>query len=224
MVDNNKLQSRFSERINNSDKNYTEKLDIRELKILTRLFATFILASDSETLFIIDQHAAHERVNYERFKKSLKYGDIEAQGLLMPYLFSPPAAVGDLNAYTPFFSRLGYEIDEFGENTWAARSFPAFVSYSEGEAFLMECMAALGEEKYSKKLEEEKRISYEATERIMMRACKASVKANQSLSDEECAALLEALSKCDNPYTCPHSRPVMLKLAQSDIERLFKRS
>ena len=66
-------------------------------------------------------------------------------------------------------------------------------------------------------------MSTAAAERIMMRACKASVKANRSLSDEEISSLLNALSECDNPYTCPHGRPVLLKLTRGDIEKLFKR-
>ncbi|MCL2110856.1 MAG: DNA mismatch repair endonuclease MutL [Clostridiales bacterium] len=198
---------------------YLATLDINGLRVLAVLFATYILASDGEAFYIIDQHAAHERVNFERFRWAYARSEVEMQELLTPYLFTPPATLRDLTSYVAVLGRIGYEVDEFGDNTWAARTFPAFISHAEGEAFLLECLEALGGED-----EGPEDISAAAMERIMMRACKAAVKANRTLADEECAALLAALSECANPYTCPHGRPVFLKLTRGDIERLFKRA
>ena len=204
---------------NTEGPHYEGMLDIQGLGVLATLFATYILATDGGAFYIIDQHAAHERVNYERFSGAIGQGGIAAQGLLAPYLFTLPATLADLTEYLGFFAKIGYEIDEFGDRTWAARTFPAFVAFEEGEAFLIETLAALGDEKGR-----ETGISAAAAERVMMRACKASVKANRELSGEEGEALLDALSKCENPYTCPHGRPVFLKLTRGDIERLFKRA
>ena len=202
----------------NLDTHYSQTLNIQNLRVLATLFATYMLATDGDAFYIIDQHAAHERVNFERFSNAVKNKDIVVQGLLAPYLFTIPAALGNMVEYTEFFAGLGFEIDEFGEKTWAARSFPAFVSFEEGEAFLLETLDALCDEKGK-----EAGISAAAEERVMMRACKAAVKGNMELSDEEGMALLEALSRCENPFTCPHGRPVFLKLTRGDIERLFKR-
>ena len=212
MVDDKKFQL-FKE---NVEDHYDNALVIHDLEPLATLFATYILATAGISAYIIDQHAAHERINYERFMGAYEQGETAMQTLLTPYLFTPPAASGDLTQYVDLFERLGYEIDEFGENTWAARTFPAFFMAEEAEGFLLESIEALGEEKAG--------VNTAAVERIMKRACKASVKANRILSDEEIKALLRDLSECRNPYTCPHGRPVFIKLTLSDIERLFKRA
>ena len=212
MLDDKKFQL-FKEDI---EDHYDNTLVIHDLVPLTTLFATYILATAGVSVYIIDQHAAHERINYERFTEAYEKGETAMQTLLTPYLFTPPVSTGDLTQYVDLFGRLGYEIDEFGENTWAARTFPAFFTTEESEGFLLESIEALGEEKAG--------ISAAAAERIMKRACKASVKANRILSDEEIEALLSDLSVCRNPYTCPHGRPVFIKLTLADIERLFKRA
>jgi len=200
----------------NTDYHYKESLNINALSVIASLFATYILATDGDVFYIIDQHAAHERVNYELFSKAYMKGEIVKQELLTPYLFEPPVTIGNLGSYIEFLEKLGYSVEEFGEKTWACRTFPAFVSQIEGEAFLSEILDALGTE--------EEVISAAAADRIMMKACKDSVKANKILSDEENKALLKELSECENPYTCPHGRPVFLKLTRKDIEKLFKRA
>ena len=214
MVDDNKLQS-FSE---STDSRYAEMLKIDSMQLLACLFATYILAADGDALYVIDQHAAHERVNYERLRKAFYSDGTTMQELLTPFVFTLPSTVGDLSKYLDFFAKLGYQIEEFGEKTWAARTFPAYISQTEAEAFLLGSLDAIGEEK------EKGQYSQAALERIMTRACKSSVKANQALSPEERKTLLDELSKCENPFTCPHGRPVFLKLTRPDIERLFKRA
>ena len=203
----------FGEKI---DINYKKSLNINSLNVISSLFATYLLATDGDAFYIIDQHAAHERVNYELFSKAYMKGEVKKQELLTPYLFDPPVTIGNLGSYIDFLEKLGYSVEEFGEKTWACRTFPAFVSQSEGEAFLIEILDALGTE--------EEVISAAAANRIMMRACKDSVKANKKLSVEENRTLLKELSECENPYTCPHGRPVFLKLKRKDIEKLFKRA
>ena len=200
---------------------YFETLKIEGLQILACLFATYVLASDGDVFYIIDQHAAHERINYERFRKAISKGDVEMQGILIPYLFTPPATIGNMASYIEFFEKIGYQIDEFGSNTWAVRTFPAFIGYTEGEAFFLECLETLGESDSSSGKGQP--VNEASLERVIRRACKASVKANMNLSENECHMLLESLAQCENPYTCPHGRPVFLKLTKKDIERLFKR-
>ncbi|MDR0876017.1 MAG: DNA mismatch repair endonuclease MutL [Clostridiales Family XIII bacterium] len=199
------------------------KLNIPSLRVLASLFAAYLLAADGDNLYLIDQHAAHERVNFERFLQKSKQGDSFSQELAAPYIFDPPpGAVSALRNRPEVFSRLGFELEEFGEGVWRATAFPAFLRFAEAEAFLAELLAAAADGDISK--DEDGAVHSVRTERLIMRACKASVKAGDLLNDGETIALLEDLSSCDNPYTCPHGRPVFLKLSKSDIERLFKRA
>jgi DNA mismatch repair protein MutL len=203
----------FAEKV---DDHYGESLNINDLRVIASLFATYLLAASGDTFYIIDQHAAHERVNYEHFRNAYKNGDILKQELLTPYMFEPPVSLEKLSSQIDFLEKLGYSVEEFGEKTWVCRTFPAFVEHIEGEAFLLETLDILGSEK--------EEISSAAADRIMMKACKDSVKANKNMSGEESSALLKELSDCENPYTCPHGRPVFLKLTRRDIEKLFKRA
>jgi DNA mismatch repair protein MutL len=189
-------------------------LCVSELRVLASLFATYLLAVGGDSFYVIDQHAAHERVNYEKFMQNSREGEVAKQELLTPYLFTAPAAaVADMEELRGLLARLGFEIDEFGENTYAARTFPAFVHYDEGVAFLGDVLADADDPR-----------NPAAVERVIMRACKSSVKANDALTEPETEALLRDLAECGNPYTCPHGRPVFLKLTKSDIERMFKRA
>ncbi|MDR1815439.1 MAG: DNA mismatch repair endonuclease MutL [Clostridiales Family XIII bacterium] len=199
-------------------------LAIDRLRVLASLFATYLLAADGDSFYIIDQHAAHERVNYEKFLRGVREKEPQRQALLTPYLFTAPASAhADFERLLPQLARLGYEIDEFGDDgTYAARTFPAFLSHAEGAAFLTEL---LGEaDAYSLKKNPTPADNAALTERLILRACKTSVKANDALTEPETAQLLNDLQNCENPYTCPHGRPVFLKLTKSDIERLFKRA
>jgi DNA mismatch repair protein MutL len=197
------------------------RLNIPSLKVLASLFASYLLADDGENLYLIDQHAAHERVNFERFLQNAAQGQDFSQELLTPYLFiPPPGALTVLRERPETFARFGFELEEFGEGVWRASSFPAFLRFAESEAFLAELLAAAAEGDFS--LDAPENIAH--TERLVMRACRAAVKAGDLLNDAEISTLLQDLSTCENPYTCPHGRPVFLKLSKSDIERLFKRA
>jgi DNA mismatch repair protein MutL len=197
------------------------RLDIPSLKVLASLFASYLLADDGENLYLIDQHAAHERVNFERFLQKSAEGQVFSQDLLTPYLFTPPpGAILALRERSEAFVRLGFALEEFGEGVWRAISFPAFLRFAESEAFLAELLAAAAEGDFTGGESE----NTARTERIVMRACRAAVKAGDLLNDAEILTLLNDLSACENPYTCPHGRPVFLKLSKSDLERLFKRA
>ncbi|GHU62860.1 DNA mismatch repair protein MutL [Clostridia bacterium] len=200
------------------------RLNLPSLTVLASLFAAYLLADDGENLYLIDQHAAHERVNYERFLHNSEKSESFGQELLSPYLFTPPpGAIPVLRRQPEPFLRLGFDLEEFGEGVWRATAFPAFLRFAEAEAFLAELLAAAAEGDFFENKPERPEHSAQ-TERLIMRACKAAVKAGDLLNDDEISTLLANLSACDNPYTCPHGRPVFLKLSKSDIERLFKRA
>ncbi|MDR1795994.1 MAG: DNA mismatch repair endonuclease MutL [Clostridiales Family XIII bacterium] len=197
-------------------------LAIDRLQVLAQLFATYLLAAGGESFYIIDQHAAHERVNYEKFLRGARAAAPPKQQLLTPHLFTVPAqGLADFGALIPQLARLGYEIEEFGDDTYAARTFPAFLRHEEAAAFLVELLDET--DRYSVK-KPGMADSAAVLERLILRACKSSVKANAQLTEPEIAGLLADLEACENPYTCPHGRPVFLKLTKQDIERLFKRA
>ncbi|MDR0852755.1 MAG: DNA mismatch repair endonuclease MutL [Clostridiales Family XIII bacterium] len=208
----------------NTDAKYNETLDIAGLSVIATLFATYILASNGDSFYIIDQHAAHERINYEKFLRSYNDREVLTQELLNLHTFTVPAvAIPHIDSYISFLKRLGYDIEEFGENTYATSTFPSFMSFDEAEVFLTDILS-LRPEDLNAAMNSDVKGPNSDVDRIIMRACKSSIKANRKLSDVEIAALLGELGACDNPYTCPHGRPVFLKLTKAEIERMFKRS
>jgi DNA mismatch repair protein MutL len=184
--------------------------DFRQIRLLGSVFGTYLIGTLDEELFLIDQHAAHERVFYEKLCDAAERGGKERQLLLTPQLLqlSPAqkAAEGD---WLPLLRSLGYAMDEFGAQTYAVREIPAFLSLSESEAVLQSILSGADSRN---------------REKLMMQACKAAVKGNQALDPQEMQALLAELSFCRRPFTCPHGRPTVLRLTQGDLERMFKRS
>ncbi|MDR1272413.1 MAG: DNA mismatch repair endonuclease MutL [Clostridiales Family XIII bacterium] len=191
---------------------------IDRLEVKAVLFATYLLAANGEEVYIIDQHAAHERVNYERLMAQLEAREPSAQALLIPYTFTPSAmALDSIEGNMDLLAELGYEISEFGTGTFAVHAIPADMDQGEAVSILHEIVD--GGARHADVIKDRK-----AVERLIMRACKSSVKANDLLPAEAYESLLEQLAKCRNPYTCPHGRPVFLKLSKSALESLFKRA
>ncbi|MDR2610427.1 MAG: DNA mismatch repair endonuclease MutL [Clostridiales Family XIII bacterium] len=184
-------------------------------EVIGRLFGLYILARTEDEFFIIDQHAAHERIHYERFLAQAAAKGKLTQQLLTPLIVNIPA-VSNLytDSWAAWLGDLGFEIDEFGEKTFAVRAFPAFLSYEEAESFLTDIL-----ENASGRPPENTR----AAERLISRACRSSVKMNDSLTNEEAAALIKQLFACENPYTCPHGRPVFIAMTGAELDRMFKR-
>jgi DNA mismatch repair protein MutL len=184
-------------------------------KVIGRIFGLYILAMLSGKFYIIDQHAAHERINYEKLLSQFEAKDKLAQGLLAPLIVDIPVSAKPYAAdWTAWLNNFGFETDEFGGATFAIRTFPAFLSFEEAESFLGDILDNAGG-----KPPENSR----AMERLISRACRASVMMNDALKPEESAALIEELFACENPYTCPHGRPVFIELTREELDRMFKR-
>lgn len=187
-------------------------------RIIGQVFDTYWLIQFEDKLFIIDQHAAHEKVKYERLMKQFHEKSVISQRLMPPIIVSLTGQEESiLHTYEDAFTQLGFEIEAFGGNEYALRSVPVdLYGCSERELFL----AVLDE------LSQEtgNRGSFQVIEeKIASMSCKAAVKGNNRLSLQEADQLIDELLTLDNPYNCPHGRPTIITMTETDLEKKFKR-
>ena len=187
-------------------------------RIIGQVFDTYWLIQFEDKLFIIDQHAAHEKVKYERLMKQFHEKSVVSQRLMPPIIVSLTGQEESiLHTYEDAFTQLGFEIEAFGGNEYALRSVPVdLYGCSERELFL----AVLDE------LSQEtgNRGSFQVIEeKIASMSCKAAVKGNNRLSLQEADQLIDELLTLDNPYNCPHGRPTIIAMTETDLEKKFKR-
>ncbi len=191
-------------------------VDIWELEIIDTVFGTYILTRYDDCMYIIDQHAAHERVFYEAFMKHYEADAGVTQPVLAPLLIDRPRTLADLtDIIKSELLKMGFTVEEFGSQSFIVKTIPLFMELDEAEHFVKDYLASITPD-----------MDYKDPNRrkiIMGRACKNAVKARDNITFEEAKALLQDLAKCDNPYTCPHGRPTLVKLSLYDIERMFKR-
>lgn len=204
------------------------QLDLFEEKILTKesradyrilgqIFETYWLVAFRDKLFIIDQHAAHEKVKYERFMKELEQKQVISQYINPPVIVT---LTGNeeriLTQYLSFFMDMGFEIEEFGTGSYAIRSVPADVYGCQEKELFCEFLDELSEGGV-----------FGAPEvirhKIASMSCKAAVKGNQRLEFAEVEKLIDELLTLDNPYHCPHGRPTIISMSKYEIEKKFKR-
>jgi len=188
-----------------------------ELYYIGQLHGTYLLAQNEEGLFLIDQHAAMERVEYEKNYPLLGLAGADSMALLVPITLSYP--IGDLvrvKEHLPRLIEFGFEVEEFGMSDLVVRATPVWAAQDAKPIVETVIHTLLGGREVSiAKLREAVSI---------MMSCKKSIKANQYISDAEVRELLAHLCSCAQPYTCPHGRPIIVKLTKYEIERLFKRA
>jgi DNA mismatch repair protein MutL len=179
---------------------------------------TFIIAVDEEGIAIIDQHVAHERILFERITERLTSGRLESQRLLEPMLVElPPASRQILISRTAELERLGFEVEEFGGDTLRVSAFPALLRREE-------CPTALRALAEDLETGGTTATVDEAIKRIAATmACHAAVKANDPLTPEKMAHILDELRRTSYSTVCPHGRPVMLRLTRREVEKNFQR-
>lgn len=184
--------------------------------VLCQFNALYVIAQRADDLLIVDQHAAAERVLYERLKDSLKEGGVPSQALLIPYLWN--VSLSDAQALRGRIlelKNLGYILQEFGETTFRVTEAPAgFPEKDLGDA-LDELLAALASEKEPEAFKEAQ---------IIRTACRSAVKANERLDNSTLAKILRDLEACQNPHTCPHGRPTTLVLSRAELDKRFGRN
>ncbi|MHB8984139.1 MAG: DNA mismatch repair endonuclease MutL, partial [Carboxydocellales bacterium] len=189
-----------------------------ELQILGQLDATYIVATGSQGLFIIDQHAAHERVRYEKLLNTAP-GQALAQNLIMPVSIE----LGHLEAEIVItnillFRDLGYILEHFGGNAFLIRTVPQGLPPNEETQLFFDILDNL---KSKNNYQVDKLGNRE--ELLIMHACKSAIKANQPLNKSAIEELLKQLGETANPYTCPHGRPTMIQYTGNDLAKAFKR-
>jgi DNA mismatch repair protein MutL len=186
------------------------------LRLVGQVGAAYLVAEGPDGLYLIDQHAAHERVLFERFL-ALRRGKIPAQTLLEPALVQlSPQASRLLEEQLPILAGLGFDIEPFGPNTYRVRAIPAMLTGTDAGAAVRVVVEEFEED--------ETPLQSELDNRLIARICKrAAVKAGKVLSMEEQKALLGDLETCRSPRTCPHGRPTMIHLSVDLLERQFGR-
>ena len=194
----------------------TEKARLSH-RVIGQVFETYWLIEYEDQLFIMDQHAAHEKVNYERLMKNFKEKEIYSQRLEPPMVVTVSMMEAEaLTRYKDAFAGLGFTIESFGGNEYCIREVPANL-YGIGERDLfMELLDAVSQENGT--LDTEVIAS-----KIATMACKMSIKGNQKVSLMEVEHLLDELMELENPYQCPHGRPTIIKMSKYEIDKKFKR-
>jgi DNA mismatch repair protein MutL len=182
---------------------------------LAQIMNTYIIAEGQGNLLLIDQHAASERVVYEKLLRALESGKEVSQRLVSPAVVSlTPAERRVLEESTESLARLGFVLEPFGGDSYALRSVPTVLGVAQGEQALRNILDDLA------RTAPEKRLGLEVVWRV---ACHTAIRAGEPLSPAQMRELISSLLRTENPYTCEHGRPTMVALTPADLERLFKR-
>lgn len=186
-------------------------------RVVGQLFDTYIIVEKDDRMLIIDQHAAHERLNFEALKVELENGSVMSQMIMEPIevrLDASEAEVYETNA--GLFAELGYETQMGTENTVIITAVPGDISWSEAEPLFLELLEAMAEMKNDVIAKTKERLLYTIS-------CKAAIKANMRISHEEMHELVKKVFALRNINTCPHGRPIVIAMTKKEIEKDFKR-
>jgi len=214
----NKITGTKTEEVVEEEKEERCEYRIKEMIPVGVVHKTYIIAENASGMYIIDQHAAAERINYEKVLNALLKEDYKVIGLLVPIrLEYPKDEFIRIKEHMDILKSIGITLEEFGDNTFIVRSHPTW--FFEGyEREAIEKIIAITLEKGE--FDKEKFIYRTAA----TMACKMSIKANDYLDLDTAKILLDNLRRCDNPFTCPHGRPTIITYSNYDLERLFKRA
>ena len=201
------------------DEKVLTKENVKEYDILGQIFGTYWIIGFKDKMFIVDQHAAHEKVNYERMLKRYKNDEMLSQMVNPPVIVALTSAEEELFLnYRQYFEKLGFNIENFGGREYAMRAIPIDLFGCENEKDMF--IQILDELSHETGLD---RTPDVINYKIASMACKASVKGNTKMSRAEMEALLDELLTLDNPYNCPHGRPTIISMSKYDIDKKFKR-
>ena len=181
------------------------------------VFGTYIIATDDDSLYLIDQHAAHERILFEQILQQMSRTEKARQTLLIPFTIQCSLVESAVTEnWLHVITEIGYRLENFGPNTYIVKEIPGIFDYDEAEKFLSDFLDQVtAETSFSDR---------KVLEKAASSACKAAVKGNDHLTSEEIDALLIRLSQCENPMSCPHGRPTFTRFPKSEIERKFRRA
>ena len=200
-----------------SGRNFLKKENVPYFRMIGQVFETYWIIEYNDELFIIDQHAAHEKVNFERFSALIRSHAVESQMLFPPIVLTLGANEAMLlEKYLDDFADLGYEIEYAGDRDYIVRAVPSNLPELGDEEVLRSLIGSL--------FEDGRGISSELIhDKIASMSCKAAVKGNMKVTEQEMRALIGEMLTLENPYACPHGRPTIIKWSKTDLEKLFKR-
>ncbi len=214
-VVNDDLTNDNSDTLDLEDKEKSERLPI--LYPVGLVWGTYIICQNEIGMYLIDQHAAKERVNYEIFKEKLATSNTKMTMLVPLTLEIPNNEYIILEKNMRMLTNMGFTIEEFGLNTIIVKEHPTWIKDNVNETIKRIIEAVINKEK-------DFNLQRFNDHLAATLACKASIKANTSITMDEAKNLIEDLRKCDNPFNCPHGRPTIITYTKSDLEKLFKRS
>ena len=188
-----------------------------DLTYLAQVHGTYLLAESGDGLYILDQHAAQERVNYEFYRQAIGEVSNDQQHLLVPIVLDYSAADAiNIRTHRDVLEAVGLYLEDFGQNSFVVEHHPTWFKAGQEEDTIKEMVDwVLRDGKISVAAFREKTA-------IMM-SCKRAIKANHHLDDQQARALLQKLPQCENPFNCPHGRPVLVHFSNTDLEKMFKR-
>ncbi len=195
-------------------------IQVRDLRVIGVLRKLYILAENGQGLVLIDQHAAHERVLFEKIMSEFEKGGVSIQGLLLPITIKVTPVEHDfIKVHQEVLRSLGLMIHEFGSDVFMVDGLPAVIRAPATEDWIRMVLCDLQNEGGDTR--RQRRLSEEVIARV---ACRRAVKANDALEAESCERLLNDLLACDLPYCCPHGRPTMIQITLNELEKKFGRA
>lgn len=190
--------------------------DFDDLTLRGAIFDTYILATDDSSFYLIDQHAAHERIFYEKLVGQYEREEKLRQPILMPIIVDTDISVTETeDRWLPIVTAMGYTVESFGRNSYRVSEIPTFMDMSEAENFLKDFLEGFESSSAGK--------NKVVIDKLIMKSCKSAVKAGDALSQQESEVLIKDLKACVNPFSCPHGRPTFVRFSKYEIERMFKR-
>lgn len=213
---------------NNNNRNFSAELlygtaeepeipQFPEMTLIGQHHGTYLVAQNNEGLFLIDQHAAHERINYEFYYEKFGRPEEVSQELLLPITLEfTLAEANKLKDRLHWFERVGVYLEHFGGQTFRVTAYPYWLPKGEEQQVIEE----MAEWVLSERAIDLAKLREQAS---TLCSCKASIKANQKLTEHEAQSLLDRLGTCRQPYTCPHGRPIVVSFSSYDLEKMFKR-
>ena len=214
LLQKNEKQEESTEKLfdDSSDTVFTDSI-----KIIGQAFSTYIIIQSKDKLILIDQHAAHERIMFEKLKKSYYSNAPFSQILINPVIVETThQEIKKIEEEKDFFEKIGFKFENFGNNSIIIREVPALKEVSVKESFFKILDYVMNSER-----REQDELAEEALYDL---ACKSAIKGNKKLEEIEIIELIKEMNKLDNPYRCPHGRPAILELSKKEIEKMFKRT
>lgn len=197
------------------DETSSNKFSLAGYNVIGTIFDTYIILSKGNSMYLLDQHAAHEKILYERYMDKFYKSSINMQMLLDPIVLElSNIDMLHVENNLDLFMKFGFEIELFGNNHIMIRCVPTIFGVPESEKFILQIIDNIEEIKNNYELKGEKFASM---------ACRQAIKANDKIQIIEIKSLLNELETCENPFTCPHGRPTIVEITKTEIEKMFKR-